>query len=39
MQERAAAKAIAVDAYNEAHRAKPLVEQHAEKQHKVSFDV
>lgn len=30
MQEKAAAKAQAVDAYNEAHRAKPLIEQHAE---------
>lgn len=35
MQEKAAAKAKAVDAYNEAHRAKPLMEQHADKAKKV----
>lgn len=36
LQEKAAAKAKAVDAYNEAHRAKPLMEQHANKSKKVA---
>ena len=37
MQEKAAAKAKAVDAYNEAHRAKPLMEQHADTSKKVAI--
>lgn len=35
-QERTAAKAKVVDAYNEARRAKPLVEQHADEVKKVN---